>query len=136
MKKKLFIFSNESILSNEGKFFCDNIDMKTTPEGLNKKFDVNLFGRKTKKNKSHEIKLKKTKIFTNIFSYISAVIESSKQEEAKYLIISISPYTFFVSIFLRIFGTSNTALRNSVWKVCGRTKSRLWIIKIIGVDLF
>ena len=104
MKKKLFIFSNESILSNEGKFFCDNIDMKTTPEGLNKKFDVNLFGRKTKKNKSHEIKLKKTKIFTNIFSYISAVIESSKQEEAKYLIISISPYTFFVSIFLRIFG--------------------------------
>lgn len=104
MKKKLFIFSNESILLHEGKFFCDNIDLKTTPEGLNKKFEINLFGRKTKKNRSHEIKIKKTKIFTNIFSYISSVIKSTKQEDAKYLIISISPYTFIVSIFLRIFG--------------------------------
>ena len=103
MKKKLFIFSNESILSHEGKFFCDNIDLKTTPEGLNKKFEINLFGRKTKKNRSHEIKIKKTKIFTNIFSYISSVIKSTKQEDAKYLIISISPYTFIVSIFLRMF---------------------------------
>ena len=41
MKKKLFIFSNESILSHEGKFFCDNIDLKTTPEGLNKNFEIN-----------------------------------------------------------------------------------------------
>ena len=49
MKKKLFIFSNESILPHEGKFFCDNIDLKSTPEGLNKKFEINLFGRKTKK---------------------------------------------------------------------------------------
>ena len=104
MKKKLFIFSNESILLHEGKFFCDNIDLKTTPEGLNKKFEINLFGRKTKKNRSHEIKIKKTKIFSNIFSYISSVIKSTKQEDAKYLIISISPYTFIVSIFLRIFG--------------------------------
>ena len=104
MRKKLFIFSNESILLHEGKFFCDNIDLKTTPEGLNKKFEINLFGRKTKKNRSHEIKIKKTKIFSNIFSYISSVIKSTKQEDAKYLIISISPYTFIVSIFLRIFG--------------------------------
>ena len=104
MKKKLFIFSNESILPHEGKFFCDNIDLKTTPEGLNKKFEINLFGRKTKKNRSHEIKIKRTKIFTNIFSYVSSVIKSTKQEDAKYLIISISPYTFIVSIFLRMFG--------------------------------
>jgi len=104
MKKKLFIFSNESILSHEGKFFCDNIDLITTPEGLNKKFEINLFGRKTKKNRSHEIKIKKTKIFSNIFSYISSVIKSTKQADAKYLIISISPYTFIVSIFIRMFG--------------------------------
>ena len=104
MKKKLFIFSNESILLNDGKFFCDNIDLKTTPEGLNKKFEVNLFGRKSNKQRFHEIKIKKTNIFTNIFSYISAVITSTKQKEAKYLIISISPYTFIISVFLRIFG--------------------------------
>ena len=104
MKKKLFIFSNESINSLDGKFYCDNIDLKTTPEGLNKKFDVNFFGRKSNKDRSHEIKIKKTKIFSNIFSYISSVINSTKEDDAKYLIISISPYTFIISIFLRFFG--------------------------------
>ena len=104
MKQKLFIFSNESIFLQDGKFFCDNIDLKTTPEGLNKNFDVNLFGRKSNKDRSHEIKIKKIKIFTNIFSYITTVIESTKERDAKYLIISISPYTFIISIFLRLFG--------------------------------
>ena len=104
MKKKLFIFSNESINSLDGKFYCDNIDLKTTPEGLNKKFDVNFFGRKSNKDRSHEIKIKKTKIFSNIFSYISSVINSTKEDDAKYLIISISPYTFIISVFLRFFG--------------------------------
>ena len=104
MKKKLFIFSNESIYSLDGKFYCDNIDLKNSPEGLNKKFDVNLFGRKSNKNRAHEIKIKKTKIFNNIFSYVSSVIDSIKEEDAKYLIISISPYTFIISVFLRFFG--------------------------------
>jgi len=104
MKKKLFIFSNESIFEQDGKFFCENIDLKTTPEGLNKKFETHLFGRKSKKIRPHEIKLKKIKIFNNIFSYITKIIESTKEKDAKYLIISISPYTFFISIFLRLFG--------------------------------
>lgn len=103
MKKKLFIFSNESIYSNNDKFFCENIDLKTTPEGLSKRFEINLFGRKSFKQRAHEIKIKKIKVFTNIFSYISAVINSSK-EDAKYLVISINPYTFTVCVFLRLFG--------------------------------
>ena len=28
MKKKLFIFSNESISVEDGKFYCDNLDLK------------------------------------------------------------------------------------------------------------
>ena len=104
MKKKLFIFSNESIFIQDQKYFCDNIDLKSSPEGLNKKFDVNLIGRKSSKIRSHEIKLKKIKIFTNIFSYLSEVIKSTKSENTKYLVISISPYTFLVCLFLRILG--------------------------------
>ena len=104
MKKKLFIFSNESINSLSGKFYCDNIDLKTTPEGLNKNFDINLFGRVSNKNRAHEIKIEKIKIFKNIFSYITAVIHSTKKENAKYLIISISPYTFIISMLLRLLG--------------------------------
>ena len=63
MKKKLFIFSNESISSQDEKFYCDNIYIKSTQEGLNKKFDVNFFARKSKKKGIHEIKIKKIIIF-------------------------------------------------------------------------
>ena len=104
MKKKLFIFSNESIYYHDQKFFCVNIDLKSTPEGLNKKFEVNLLGRKSSKNRTFEIKLKKIKIFSNIFSYLSEVVKSTKIENTKYLIISISPYTFLVCFFLKLFG--------------------------------
>ena len=104
MKKKLFIFSNESISSLDGKFYCDNIDLKSTPEGLNKKFEVSLFARKSNKKRSHEIKVKKIKIFNNFFTYISSVITVSKEEDSKYLIISISPYTFIISLFLKFLG--------------------------------
>ena len=104
MKKKLFIFTNESIFLQEDKFFCDNIDLKSSPEGLNKKFEVNLFGRKSYKKRAHEIKLKKLKIFSNIFSYLSEVIRSAKIENTKFLVISISPYTFLICLFLRLYG--------------------------------
>ena len=57
--KKLFIISNESISLQGGKFYCDNIDLKSTPEGLNKKFEVNLLARKSKKKKNPRNKNKK-----------------------------------------------------------------------------
>ena len=104
MKKKLFIFSNESISIEDNKYYCDNLDLKSTPEGLNKKFEVNLLGRKSLKKRSHEIKLKRIKVFNNIFSYLSEVKNASKNLDSKFLIISISPYTFLISIFLKILG--------------------------------
>jgi glycosyltransferase involved in cell wall biosynthesis len=104
MKKKLFIFSNESISIDENRYYCDNLDLKSTPEGLNKKFEVNLLGRKSLKKRSHEIKLKRIKVFNNIFSYLSEVKNASKNLDSKFLIISISPYTFLISIFLKILG--------------------------------
>jgi glycosyltransferase involved in cell wall biosynthesis len=104
MKKKLFIFTNESISTVDEKFYCDNIDIKSTPEGLNKKFEVNLFARKSNIKRAHEIKIKKIKIFNNFFSYISSAVSASKIEDSKYLIISISPYTFIISLFLKLLG--------------------------------
>ena len=104
MKKKLFIISNESVFLQDGKFYCDNIDLKSTPEGLSKKYEVNLFTRKSNKKRSHEIKIKKIRSFKNFFSYISSVITSSKETDSKYLIISISPYTFIISLFLKFLG--------------------------------
>ena len=70
MKKKLFIFTNESIFLQNEKFFCDNIDLKSTPESLNKKFEVNYLVENRKKRRAHEIKIKKTKIFKYFFLFI------------------------------------------------------------------
>ena len=38
--KKLFIISNESVFNYEGKYFCDNLDIKSTPEGLQNNFEI------------------------------------------------------------------------------------------------
>jgi len=104
MKKKLYIFSNESIFLEDNKYYCDNLDLKSTPEGLNKKFEVNLFGRRSRKKRSHEIKIKKINVFNNIFLYISSVISAAKNKDTKFLIISITPYTFLVCLLLKILG--------------------------------
>lgn len=113
MKKKIFIFSNEKISSQNNQFYCDNIDLKSTPEGLNKKFEVNLFGRKSSKKKTHSIKIKNIKVFNNIFSYISAAVNASKNKESKFLVISITPYTFMTCLFLRLFGVKPTVFLRS-----------------------
>jgi glycosyltransferase involved in cell wall biosynthesis len=105
VKKKLFIISNESIFLKDNKFYCNNIDLKSTPEGLNRAFDVILFGKKSNTKKSHEIKIKKIKIFNNIFSYVLTIIKAVKTEQAKFLIISISPFTFIICLMIRLCGS-------------------------------
>ena len=104
--KKLFIISNESIYENNNQYFCDNIDLKSTPEGLNKNFEVNLIARKSKSERAFNINLKNIKIFGSIFSFIFSILNSTKNKNSKYLIISISPYTFLACIFLKLFGKS------------------------------
>ena len=102
--EKLFIISNESIFENNGSFFCDNLDMKSTPESLSRKYEISIIARKSKKIRSHYLKINDTKIFSSIFTYLAKIFVSLKFKNAKYLVISISPYTFLAIIFLRIFG--------------------------------
>ena len=52
--QKLFIISNESIYSENNNYFCDNIDLKTLPEGLNKKFPSKFNWKKIKNKKSFQ----------------------------------------------------------------------------------
>ena len=101
--EKLFIITNESIFNYEGNFFCDNIDLKSTPEGLTNNFEVNIIGRKSKQVRFHKINIKKIKIFSSIFSYLIEILRSFTHKNSKYLIISISPFTFFACILIGIF---------------------------------
>ncbi len=96
---RLLVISNERISKEKETFFCDNIDMKTSPEGLSYKFDVSIIARSSEKSRSHEIKLKKVYLTTSLFSYLKKIKNLTKLND-KFLIVSISPYTFISTIFL------------------------------------
>ena len=129
--QKLFIISNESIFDYEGNFFCDNIDMKSTPEGLKNQFDVNIIARKSKKKRSHKINLKYVICCRNIFSFILQIIQTFKEDKVKYLIISVSPYTTIAALIIRIFRRSSSVyLRSDGY---GEYKA---IFGIIGPSLY
>ena len=103
MKNTLYLISNEKISQNNEMFFCDNLDMKSTPEGLNKYFDVKVIARKSKVSRSQKIHLKNIKTFSSIFSYLSEVIKIPKNN-SKFLIISLTPFTFLAGIILILSG--------------------------------
>ncbi len=102
MRKNLAIISNEKTLKINKKFFCDNKDMKSIPEGLNKNFKINLFVRNSLVERStHEINLSNIIISNSLFSYLINVFKT-KYLFDKYLVISLSPYTFIISLLLII----------------------------------
>ncbi len=102
--QKLFIISNESVYEENDTFYCDNIDIKSTPEGLNKNFEVNLIARKSKIKRSHKINVEKIKIFSSIIFFLKEIISSFKIDNTKYIIISLSPYTFISCLIIKLFG--------------------------------
>ncbi len=99
-KENLAIVSNEKTYINNQNYFCDNIDMKSIPEGLNKNFDIELFVRDSKSERSsHKIDLKNIIVSKNIISYILNIFKK-KSLHNKYLVISLSPYTFIICLLL------------------------------------
>jgi len=102
-KKKLVIISNEKTSINENGIYCDNIDLKTIPEGLNETFKVLSISRKSNLDRFHKINLNNIKIGKNIFSFLSSIFATFKEKETIYLLISITPYTFLSYCLLFIF---------------------------------
>ena len=101
--KKIVIINNEKVFENEKKFYCDNIDMKSIPEGLGDKLDVLFIARKSNVKKTHRIGLEKIKIASNIFTFLLNIFKTFRYKNTNYFIVSITPYTFFTYIFLFIF---------------------------------
>jgi len=99
---KLFIITNESICDDNGNFYCDNLDLKSTPEGLNSHFQVELIARHSKHKRHHKINLNNIKIHKNIISFIGNIVSLSKYKNSKFLIISLTPYTFVATLILKI----------------------------------
>ena len=104
MINKLIIITNESIYLDENKkYFCDNIDLKSIPEELNNFTEVTIVGRLSKIKRTKEIKINNIKLFSNIFSFLYFISKNCKTKDFRYLIISLSPYTFLASVLLKFF---------------------------------
>ena len=101
--KKLVIISNEKISKDENKFYCDNVDMKSIPEGLSRNLNVSLIAKKSNIRRSHQTDLENIEISSNIITFLFSIFKTFKYKKTNYLIISISPYTFFAYLFLFIY---------------------------------
>ena len=101
-KENLVILNNEKIFKDGNNFYCNNLDLKIVPEGLNNHFNVKFIARKSQKKGGQKIELENIEIASNIFSFIFYILKSFKKN-SKFLIISITPYTFLAYIFLFIF---------------------------------
>ena len=78
------------------------IFLKVLKEGLNEYFNVKYLVRKSKKKGGQIINLPNIYSASNILSFISNLLKTFKTN-SKYLIISITPYTFIAYLFLLIF---------------------------------
>ena len=99
----LVVLNNEKVSKENGKFFSRNYNFKILPEGLNRYFKVKYIVRNSKINEHHELNLPKIKIASNIIQFIFFVIESFKNKNTKYFLITISPYNFIAFLFLLLF---------------------------------
>jgi glycosyltransferase involved in cell wall biosynthesis len=102
---KLFIIGNEKISCNSKKIYHSaNVDFKSIIEGLSKYFQVYLLARQSINKQIFNINHNKIILANNIFSYLLNVIASLKNaRNCKYLIISITPYTFVAFLILFFF---------------------------------
>jgi glycosyltransferase involved in cell wall biosynthesis len=101
--KDLIIINNEKIFIENNNFYCDNLDLKILPEGLNNYHQVQYIVRSSNKKKDQKINLKNIKSESNILKFIYSVYKTFKISNATYLLVCITPYTFFTFLILFLF---------------------------------
>ena len=101
--KDLIIISNEKIFQESDNFYCNNLDLKVLPEGLNEYHKVQYIARGSNKRSDQKINLKNIKVGKSILKFIAFVINSLKIPNATYLIVCITPYTFLSFLILFLF---------------------------------
>ena len=80
--KNLTIINNEKISEEDKNFFCDNIDIKTIPENLGKKFNVSLIARKSKIKRKHKINIQNDRELLNkIKDKINSIAKATGNSE-------------------------------------------------------
>ena len=99
----LVVINNEKISKEKDGFYCDNLDVKSIPEGLSEYKNIHYIARSLKKKGNYKINLKNIIISSNPFTFAYCVFKTFNYLNAKYLLMSINPYTFLSFILLYIF---------------------------------
>ena len=76
--KKLVIINKEKIFEKDNSFYCDNVDMKSIPEGLSKNFKASVIARKSNIKRFHKINLENVEIEYTSASPCTSVEQSLK----------------------------------------------------------
>ena len=95
MKKKLVIINNEKCIKINNQVYCQNVEIKSLSEALNLNFNT-----KSKIRPVHKIKTANISLSSNIIGFIFHILKEFKDKDSRYLIISITPYTFMAYLFL------------------------------------
>ena len=101
--KNLIILNNEKIYRENDNFYCNNLDLKILPEGLNEYHKVQYIVRGSNKKGEQKINLENIKVASNIFKFIFFVLKTFKIPNVNYLLVCITPYTFFAFLILFLF---------------------------------
>ena len=72
--KDLVIINNEKIFKENDTFYCNNLDLKVLPEGLNDYHKVEYIVRNSSRKCKQEINLKNIKVASNIFKFIYFIL--------------------------------------------------------------
>ena len=103
IKKPIVIINNEKIFRQNNDFYCRNFDMKFLPEGLRIHHNVQFIARRSKKKEGNKLNLENIKVASNIFGFLYFIFKTFKIKNVSYLLVDITPYTFFSFLILFIF---------------------------------
>lgn len=102
--KKLIILSNEKASKNDfNEYHCINLDLQILPDGLDKYYEVECIFRKSNKQEKNKFEINKIKTCSNILSFLFSLFKTFSQKDIRYLIVTITPYTFLGFILMKIF---------------------------------
>ena len=102
-KNPLIIINNEKIFREGDNYYCDNLDLKILPEELSNYHQLRYIVRSSNKKGNQKLNLKDIKVASNIFKFIYFVFKTISIPNVSYLLISVTPYTFFSFLILFIF---------------------------------
>jgi len=100
MKKKLVIINNEKCIKLSHSFFCQNIEISSLSYSLLKNFYLYLVLRKGNAKPIHKIFISNKKIYLGFLSFIYFYIKNFNKKDITYLIIAITPFTFFIYLLI------------------------------------